>query len=462
MDIVYLFRGGSTSELLFSLKSVHQFVTGFDSIFVVGTVVNIPFVKNIVKEYNTGNRYLNVYSKLEDVCNNEDISNDFLLMNDDFIFTKSIDLLKYKTKYLSDLTYNSNDNRSTLFGNTIGYLTENNLTTHNFDVHAPMIFNKNNFLRMPCSKDSYMYSFRSLYGNIYFDNDKMEEITEDFVCHSPSMLNDKINSEDEIVGTTDLLLFKHRAEVENLLNKLFTPKIYISLTSTPARQNYIQDFILILKKQTFPFEKIILNIPTVYKNSDEIFSVPDAVLNDEAVYINFIDEDLGPISKIAPVSNLDFIKGNDYILSVDDDIDYPANMLVEFVKDAFTGKDRCISGKTIGVVDGKVIYDGYGNNKYIEGFSGVLYKKYFLEKIYTFIFKFKENEDCYRSDDITLSEFLRNNNVAIEKIRSMSYNAQKFASEGRILNYGTEEDALHADDIGKRYSNAIEYLKTLN
>ena len=90
------------------------------------------------------------------------------------------------------------------------------------------------------------------------------------------------------------------------------------MTSTPPRFKHLSEAIKNLKQQTRPFEKIILNIPKEYKRFPGEYQLPEEVLNDEKIYVNYVDVDLGPITKILPVKDLEFINDMDVCMAAAD------------------------------------------------------------------------------------------------------------------------------------------------
>lgn len=98
-------------------------------------------------------------------------------------------------------------------------------------------------------------------------------------------------------------------------------RIVASLSCVPYRMSHIHLVIKNLLNQTHPLNAIYLHMP--YRSrKGEIYSIPQSLfdLEDNTNFrINRIDEDLGPISKLIPVLDLE-TDPNTLIITFDDDI----------------------------------------------------------------------------------------------------------------------------------------------
>jgi hypothetical protein len=455
MDLVYLFKGGSKTELFLSIKSAWNFLKGYRHIYVVGDYVNFPTVKVIMSLQNGTNRYNNSYLKLVDACNYSDISDDFILMNDDFIFLKPLHVNDLSNYYIKDqiesLSNNLNDTRNHLFKNTVDYLKSKNKPLNHFDVHFPMVINKNNFLSMPSDKE---YAYRSLYGNLFYK--KLKHLDQgDNVCKNLKEFNIKLKT-FSIISTHDNLIKEAKINVVSKIKKLFSSKIYISMTSVPSRFTHLPEIIKNLKLQTTAFEKIILNIPKEYKRYPGEHILPEEIINDEKVYINYIDVDLGPISKIIPVKDLDFINNMDLIFTVDDDVEYSSNLLQKFVKEFEREQNEyVITGRGLSIKNNKAFGDIKPITRFLQGFSGCLYRKAYIKDFSEeYINIILNNRESFVSDDIILSLWLEKQNI---KIKNLKLEKNK---EVKPLNFGLQEDRLSIERTSdvKVYVDAAKQL----
>lgn len=223
MDIVYPLGTGSLCknlELRYSLRSL-QFID-HKKIFIVGH--RPGFLKNIIHiKYHerTHKKQYNVINKIIEVCKCKNLSDDFILMNDDFFFLKETGIKKYL--YDSDLGLLQKRTPRTQYGNalqnTIDFLTKNKLPILNFEIHYPMVFNKHKFLELFSSLDlSKQINYRSVYGNYY----KLESYVphRDFKIHAIDAFEEKEN--DEFVSITDKIMVYDR--FKNFLKNKFPNK----------------------------------------------------------------------------------------------------------------------------------------------------------------------------------------------------------------------------------------------
>lgn len=177
LDLVYVLGTGSpwdNGELRFSLRSIEVYLSGVNNIFIVGqkpkwltNVIHLPFQDLFpCKERN-------IMLKVARACGHPDLSTEFLHLHDDHFccFPQQADEIPYWHGGSLERTANSvkpgNHWRDAVL-NTHKVLKERGLTTDNFDLHYPMIFNK---VFYPPTMDSYNwkeprgYVVKSLYAN---------------------------------------------------------------------------------------------------------------------------------------------------------------------------------------------------------------------------------------------------------------------------------------------------------
>jgi len=107
-------------------------------------------------------------------------------------------------------------------------------------------------------------------------------------------------------------------------------KLYISMTVMPDRliSEFFRSVIKHLKDQTANFDKIIINVPFVYKRTNTSYVIPEWLQEEPLVVINRC-HDLGPATKL--LGFYDQLKNQDIVCIVDDDIIYRADMLANLV-----------------------------------------------------------------------------------------------------------------------------------
>lgn len=185
MDILYVIKSEILNEdLRYSLRALDQFVTGFDRVFVAG--FKPLYVKGVshvpTRQFKT--KYQNVLNNILTAVKTTDISDDFVLMNDDFIALRPIDLSKDPLNYASGTLADKVDEVAGMKPSRWreGFKVAAELLPkisrykkfYNFAVHTPYIINKHKLLEMmdkPEVKEvldsGQTFLLRVVYGNLY-------------------------------------------------------------------------------------------------------------------------------------------------------------------------------------------------------------------------------------------------------------------------------------------------------
>lgn len=179
MDIIYPYIKGD-DEIIYSLRSLVNLP--HDKVFIVGEkpegidlkkVCYIPFAQ-------TKTKYKNTTEIVKMMCNNSAVSEDFILMNDDFFILKEIKNPAEELNLYRGNAFNVYEHYIQKYGEN-GY-SKGMLETAKllqdlgineplcYELHTPFIFNKSKFLNMFDIKgvaDILALHKRSLYGNLY-------------------------------------------------------------------------------------------------------------------------------------------------------------------------------------------------------------------------------------------------------------------------------------------------------
>lgn len=183
MDIVYLVKDGKVNEeLTYSLRSLRNLP--HNKVFIVG---GCPYNLNKLKFTHipilqTKSKYQNTTTNLQLICQRKDLSDNFILMNDDFYIlepitdpVKELNLCRgtieqvikdYSRRYHNrDNDYLIGMKQTKIFLEDIGI--KNPLS---YELHIPMVLNKQKVLDMfqlPHLGSVKVIHKRSLYGNLY-------------------------------------------------------------------------------------------------------------------------------------------------------------------------------------------------------------------------------------------------------------------------------------------------------
>ena len=170
MDFVYICRSGENEELRYSIRSVlHSFPDA--KIWLVGGKPDW-YKGNYVSVEQNHNKYTNAINNLTTLCKTEQISNNFILMNDDFFIIKKIDKIDYShggllsgkiDKYVK-ITGSSLYIKKLIQTNT--RLNERGINKPlDYELHTPMPMERDKLLTIIKKYPSCLW--RSMYGNIF-------------------------------------------------------------------------------------------------------------------------------------------------------------------------------------------------------------------------------------------------------------------------------------------------------
>ena len=225
MDFVYICKDGNNEELRYSIRSVVESFPD-SNIWVVGGKPTW-YVGNYIEVNQNLSKYRNAIENLKALCNSEDISDTFVLMNDDFYIIKNIDSIKdyhggpllEKINLYQKLNSNSNYTRklAATYKKIKSLGIENPL---DYELHVPMVMEKEKLKQT--LQNNYQFLWRSIYGNVFnVGGEQMEDVK--VYVKGPLVLKSyNIKKDDHIylssADTSFDILFN------NILKKQFTQK----------------------------------------------------------------------------------------------------------------------------------------------------------------------------------------------------------------------------------------------
>lgn len=175
MDVVYTYRYDRRSQnkqLRYSLRSIEKHLSGVDKIIVIGFPCGMKGVHYFEHHDNFG-AARNIMTKLQAVANEPSISEDFLYIADDHYLLKSMDVKDYPyyvNGTLQDLYKTQNNAYRAMIKNTYEALESKQFGTVNYNVHAPIIYNKTKLRKLAEIYDlnnPLNYILKSLYMNTF-------------------------------------------------------------------------------------------------------------------------------------------------------------------------------------------------------------------------------------------------------------------------------------------------------
>lgn len=245
-----------------------------------------------------------------------------------------------------------------------------------------------------------------------------------------------------------MTLFRYNLYCKNsIFTSLLSPRIIVSLTTSPKRINNIHLTINSILNQTVPPDYIIINLPKVFKRNNTRFTkIPKFLTTNKKIILNPV-EDIGPATKIVPTCKSSFTNYTDIIFSIDDDVYYSPETFQTFLYYHSMYPDFLLTGSSFMYINDNNKFYPLKECELLEGFSCVLYKKQYLDDIPLSHFDKKIVPNYYYlSDDLVLSNFIKSKGV-----RMLSFGENmSFRQKLNALEYGFNEDALHK---GADYTN---------
>lgn len=172
MDVVYFIREGTNEELRYSLRSLKNLP--HDKVWVYGGCPEGIKPDRHVHAPQVGltkwDRVRNMYTK---ACENNEISEDFILMNDDFFIMKPTDVpVRYRCSlqhHILEMEMKFNDRiteYTKLLRQAYRFLSAAGKPALSYDLHIPMVINRKKFLDL-LKKYPELHAMRTIYGNWY-------------------------------------------------------------------------------------------------------------------------------------------------------------------------------------------------------------------------------------------------------------------------------------------------------
>lgn len=190
VDAVYICRGGDNEELRYSIRSTEKnlpvsriVVVGEPPSWYIGAAIH---VKQLSQQ-----KYVNAQNNLKAIASSSFISNEFVLMNDDFYTISEItsipnynggSLRSKVERYMQQAPYSPYTKK---LSNTYRYLVKTGISNPiDYELHVPMIMAKNGLARSIYPN----ILWRSVYGNRF---NSLGDTINDVKVYSSSHLVDK-------------------------------------------------------------------------------------------------------------------------------------------------------------------------------------------------------------------------------------------------------------------------------
>lgn len=202
MDYVYICRDGKNEELRYSIRSVEKNMKP-GKVWVVGYRPDW-YIGDFIKVEDIGKKFDNIKNCIKVVSENNNISENFILMNDDFFAIKPIDCLEnFHGGLLKNKIEKYKESRMSPKYIKLLTLTYNQLCDYgikeplDYDIHLPMMMNKT------ILREALKVAFfpRSAYGNIAQIDGKQISDVKIYANHNNDFVN--IENNNLFVSTED-------------------------------------------------------------------------------------------------------------------------------------------------------------------------------------------------------------------------------------------------------------------
>ena len=175
MDIVYVTKDGENPELRYSLRSLEN--VGYGQVWIFGGApswINTPYAVQFVRNPQRGTPYSSTRSHIAAACAHPDVSDPFMLWNDDFFAMQPVGMAPYLHRGpLVDMLEEAHRHRTPWWNGIIEADVmlekmgiENPLC---YDIHTPIVVHKNDMMhaiRLAKKARHDTFALRTVYGNI--------------------------------------------------------------------------------------------------------------------------------------------------------------------------------------------------------------------------------------------------------------------------------------------------------
>lgn len=175
LDVVYFVKDGiRNGELRYSLRSVCKNLIGFNRVWIFGGCpYGITPDIHVRAEQNGHSKWENVHEMYRLACVNKELTDNFIMFNDDFFIMKPMDKVEplYRCSLeehikILEAKFKKPNNYTKLLRNCQEELSKTKKNPLSYELHTPFIFNKKKLLTL-LNKYPGQHCTRTLYGNLY-------------------------------------------------------------------------------------------------------------------------------------------------------------------------------------------------------------------------------------------------------------------------------------------------------
>lgn len=153
-------------ELKFALRSIDKHLTGFTNVVIIGEPPEWYNGESVYVKDCVGRKQFNIYSKLLVACELNNVTDEFIMFNDDHFLLKPLDVSEIKNWHDGYLSDTINKNHGARYRETIANTLQIIPGALNYDIHTPCIYEKAMFKKLfhnrtdeICIKSYYFYFY---------------------------------------------------------------------------------------------------------------------------------------------------------------------------------------------------------------------------------------------------------------------------------------------------------------
>lgn len=210
IDVLYILRDKPSSnnddEIRYSLRSLDKFCPDVTRVFLTGGLPKFIDERKVVytPADDIGVPAINHWHKVKETIEQTDISNDFILMNDDFFFVKQTELSKYPLYFRGELIKELDQNslyKQMLYNTRLCVLNNGGCSFLDFSVHCPIRYNRERFKKLnpifeEVKAEKPAFSVRSVYGNLF-------SLDEERIYRKDIKIRRSTEKVEDVVGEAD-------------------------------------------------------------------------------------------------------------------------------------------------------------------------------------------------------------------------------------------------------------------
>lgn len=270
-----------------------------------------------------------------------------------------------------------------------------------------------------------------------------------------------------------IALNTHQYVVEQWMRfQIRNEHIVVSLTTIPQRIDLMKPMLQTILEQNVNIDAIYLNVPFRFKRDNSTYVIPEWLQNEKRVTL-LRTKDYGPGTKLLGALAKAKIPENAILITLDDDIKYPNNIVLELAYKAHKHPNKVIAicgsnpeynsdGQIVAKKSATGLKQELNNNAYatiVQGYAGVAYRrKFFNDRIFAYQ---DAPQECINSDDVYISFYLAQREIPRQVLHNRYISMRNIGWRNDL---NLNDSALHRLTPGpaEKHRICINYLKQLD